>query len=198
MLDKWWKTFLLSFFAGMLGGTIVSLCFKKISIDFGTVPDWFGLIILLFFGSTFLDRIHRNGEVQLSITQESSSDDAPYAMYGIRVKNFTKNKMVVVERGILVVKKDEKKIKLSNAKRNTIPTMFEKIVVEPGDISDAEVNSEDVALLEATMGFQISDAIENLELIPYAKLVDGSYIYGQKSTYLNWKKLDKDMEDRYK
>lgn len=198
MLDKWWKTFLLSFFAGMLGGTIVSLCFKKISIDFGTVPDWFGLIILLFFGSTFLDRIHRNGEVQLSITQESSSDDAPYAMYGIRVKNFTKNKMVVVERGVLVVKKDEKKIKLSNAKRNPIPTMFEKIVVEPGDISDAEVNSEDVALLEATMGFQISDAIENLELIPYAKLVDGSYIYGQKSTYLNWKKLDKDMEDRYK
>lgn len=198
MLDKWWKTFLLSFFAGMLGGTIVSLCVKKISIDFGSVPDWIGLFILLFFGSTFLDRMRRNGEVQLSITQKSSSDDAPYAMYGIRVKNFTKDKMVVVERGVLVVKKDEKKIKLSKAKRNLIPTMFEKVVVEPGDISDAEVNSEDIALLEATMGFQISDAIENLELIPYAKLVDGSYIYGQKSTYLNWKKLDKDMEDRYK
>lgn len=198
MLDKWWKTFALSFFAGMLGGTIVSLCVKKISIDFGSVPDWIGLFILLFFGSTFLDRMRRNGEVQLSITQKSSSDDAPYAMYGIRVKNFTKDKMVVVERGVLVVKKDEKKIKLSKAKRNLIPTMFEKVVVEPGDISDAEVNSEDIALLEATMGFQISDAIENLELIPYAKLVDGSYIYGQKSTYLNWKKLDKDMEDRYK
>lgn len=198
MLNKWWKTLALSVCCGALGVTIVLACLKKISLNYGTVPDWIGLLILLFFGSTFLDRIRRNGEVQLSITQKSNSDHAPYAMYGIRVKNFTTNKMVVVERGVLVVKKDNKKIRLSKAKRKAIPTMFGKIVVEPGDMSDSEVNSEDIILLESTLGLEISDAIEKLELIPYAKLVDGSYIYGQKTTYLNWKKLDKDMEDRYK
>ena len=197
MLDKWWKILTYGISCGVLGGTIVLFYLKKISFDYGTVPDWIGLLVLLFFGSTFLDRMHRNGEVQLSITQKSNSDDAPYAMYGIRVKNFTTNKMVVIERGVLIVQKDKKKIGLSRAKRNPIPSMFEKIVVEPGDMSDSEVNSEDIVYLESALGVEISDAIEKLELIPYAKLLDGNYIYGQKTTYLNWKKLDKDMEDRY-
>lgn len=197
MLDKWWKTLTYGISGGVFGGTIVLFCLKKISLDYGTVPDWIGLFVLLFFGSTFLDRMHRDGEVQLVITKKSNSDDAPYAMYGIRVKNFTTNKMVVTERGVLVVKKDKKKIGLSKAKRKPIPTMFEKIVVEPGDMSDSEVNSEDIALLEATLGVEISDSIKRLELIPYAKLINGTYIYGQNTTYLDWKKLDEDMENRY-